>query len=163
MPSVTHAGQPPGERRLSRPPSDRYRAPDPEAKGAARGAGGRQSAGRALALGVGVALAVATALTVAGGILLITAGLLAVAGIGGWLVGGAVRTGAGGTVPAPRRVALSVGLALAGVALGQLGLWAYGQLEGGALGPLEYLAEVFGFLVPLELGLAAVAAWVAAR
>jgi hypothetical protein len=110
-----------------------------------------------------VALAVAAALTVAGGILLITAGLLAVAGIGGWLVGAAVRTGAGAALPAPRRVALSVGLALAGVALGQLGLWAYSQVEGGALGPVEYLAEVFGFLVPLELGLAGVAAWVAAR
>jgi hypothetical protein len=159
MPPVTTPPESPGERRLARPPSERYRAPEP-----APGDGGRTvSPGRGLLLGAGTALLLALAITVAGEILLITAGLLAVAAIGGWVVALAVRTGAGSTMPRPRRVAAAVGLALAGVLLGQLGLWWYADLQGGALDPLAYLAEVHGFLVPLELLAAAVAAWVAAR
>jgi hypothetical protein len=45
--------------------------------------------------------------------------------------------------------------------LGLLGIWLFGRWEGGVLDPLEYLAEVQGFVVPLELlaagGLAAAA------
>jgi hypothetical protein len=47
------------------------------------------------------------------------------------------------------------------VVLGLLGIWLFGRWEGGVLDPLEYLAEVQGFVVPLELlaagGLAAAA------
>ena len=49
------------------------------------------------------------------------------------------------------------------VALGQAGLWQYARTEGGVLAPLDYLAEVYGPLVPLQLVAAAVAAWVGAR
>ena len=157
---MTRPPQPPGERRLRRPPSERYRGPATEPDDA----GGRPvSPRRGLLLGAGAALLLAIAITVAGEILLITAGLLAVAAIGGWAVALAVRTGAGATIGARRRVVASVVLALAGVLLGQLGLWAYADLQGGALDPLAYLAEVHGFLVPLELVAAAVAAWLAAR
>jgi hypothetical protein len=54
-------------------------------------------------------------------------------------------------------------LALAGVALGQVGLWLYAEYQGGALGPIELLAEVYGPLVPLELAAAAAVAWWIAR
>jgi hypothetical protein len=50
-------------------------------------------------------------------------------------------------------------LALTGVALGQLGLWLLARQEGGVLSPLDYLAEVFGILVPLELAIAGLVAW----
>ena len=38
-----------------------------------------------------------------------------------------------------------------GVALGQVGLWLLGREEGGVLSLIDYLAEVFGFLVPLAV------------
>jgi hypothetical protein len=47
--------------------------------------------------------------------------------------------------------------------VGQLGLWLYALTEGGVLGPIDYLGEVFGLLVPLELGVAAVIGWMSAR
>ena len=156
---MTQRPETPGERRLPRPPSERYRTtagpPDEPSRPV--------SPRRGFVLGAGAALLLALAITVAGEILLITAGLIAVAAIGGWLVALGVRTGAGGTLPPRRRVVAAVSLAVAGVILGQAGLWWYADLQGGALDPLAYLAEVHGFLVPLELVGAAVAAWLAAR
>ena len=49
------------------------------------------------------------------------------------------------------------------IGLGQAGLWEYGRREGGVLAPLDYLAEVYGPLVPLQLLAAAGAAWLGAR
>ena len=158
MRAVTRPPETPGERRLQRPPSERYRT-----QAATEDASRPRSRGRGLALGAAAALLLALAITVAGEILLITAGLLAVAAIGGWFAAVAVRTGAGATLHAGGRVGASVLLAVAGVALGQLGLWAYAELQGGVLDPVAYLAEVHGFLVPLELLGAAVAAWLTAR
>ena len=48
-------------------------------------------------------------------------------------------------------------LALGAVALGQLGLWQYGRTEGGVLGPLDYLGQVYGPLVLVEFAAAGVA------
>lgn len=156
---MTRRQETPGERRLARPPSERYGAVEATPEEGSR----PQSTVRGLLLGGGAALLLAVALTVAGEILLITAGLLAVAAIGGWVVAIAIRTGAGAILTARRRGVASVVLALAGVVLGQLGLWGYAELQGGALDPLAYLAEVHGFLVPLEVLSAGVAAWLAAR
>jgi hypothetical protein len=58
-----------------------------------------------------------------------------------------------------RRRSLAGLIALAGVALGQVGIWLIARSEGGTLGLLDYLAEAFGLLVPAELLLAAVIAW----
>jgi hypothetical protein len=129
----------PGERRLAHPPSDRYRVAEP------------------------AAVAGATAITVLGGLFAVSSGLLVVAGATGWAVAVGLRFGAGATVDAGRPVLLAIGLALLAVVLGQLGLWLYARAEGGVLGPLDYLAETFGVLVPLELAGAALVAWVAAR
>ena len=49
------------------------------------------------------------------------------------------------------------------VALGQLGLWWYAGTEGGVLPLVDYLAETFGLLVPLQALLAAGFAWWGAR
>jgi hypothetical protein len=60
-------------------------------------------------------------------------------------------------------MATAIVLAIISVALGQLGLWQYGRSEGGVLAPLDYLAEVYGPLVPFQLVTAAAAAWVGGR
>ena len=49
------------------------------------------------------------------------------------------------------------------VVLGQLGLWLYARSVGGVLGPLDYLGETFGPLVPLEFAAAALTSWLTAR
>jgi hypothetical protein len=74
-----------------------------------------------------------------------------------------LRVGGGETLRTGRLVRLAVGLALGAVVLGQVGLWLYARTEGGVLGPLEYLGETFGLLVPLELAAASIAAWLTAR
>ena len=108
----------PGERRLARPPSDRYRAA--EAAAAAAGSAATVDPAASVARGVAVATAIA-------------------------IVGAAAI------------------VYLGGVALGQLGLWRYGLAEGGVLGPLDYLGQVYGPLVLLEFAAAGVVAWLAAR
>jgi hypothetical protein len=114
-------------------------------------------------LGSAAAVLTALAITVAGGVFVVTAGLIAIAAVGGWAVAATVRLGGTGALTASRRVGLAMALALAGVALGQVGLWLYAEYQGGALGPIELLAEVYGPLVPLELAAAAAVAWWIAR
>jgi hypothetical protein len=159
MRDVTGPSEPgPGERRLARPPSERYDRDEPAPAPVAEG-----SVGRALGLGSLLAVGTAIAIVLLGGVAAITAGLLAVAAVGGWVTALAVRSGAGQSLSPRERIVTAVVLALVGIALGQLGLWVYGRYEGGVLGPLDYLAEVFGFLVPVQAGLAALAAWLGAR
>jgi hypothetical protein len=153
-----------GERRLARPPSDRYRTAAPAAS-ADDGdqAEARGSLGRAIGFGALTAFVLAVAITVLGGVLLITAGLIAVAGLGGWAIAVAVRAGGLDAVAPTRRRALAVGLAVAAVLAGQLGLWLFARYEGGVLGPVDYLAETFELLVPLQFLFATAAAWLASR
>ena len=146
----------PGERRLDRPPSDRYR---PTAAGAEPEPRPTGSLGRALALGVVAAIGGAVVITVAGGLVTITAGLLVIAAVVGWAVAAAVRIGAREAVAPTTVRALAIALATGGVGLGQVGLWLLGRQEGGVLSLVDYLAEVFGFLVPLELAIAGLIAW----
>lgn len=153
----------PGERRpgrlLERPPSDRYRIAEPEPAPAARGG----SVGRGVALGVVVAIIGAAAVTVTGGILTITAGLLVIAAAAGWGVGLAMRLGTGDAMDRPARIRWAVLVAVLGLTLGQVGLWLLARQEGGVMGLTDYLGEVFGVLVPLEVLFAIVGAWWAAR
>ena len=86
------------------------------------GGGGRRrqaeaggSLGRAVAFGALTGLVLAAAITVLGGVLLITAGLIAVAGLGGWAIAVAVRAGGLDAVAPSGRRALAVGLAAAAV------------------------------------------------
>jgi hypothetical protein len=154
----------PGERRLAHPPSDRFRAAEARAAAAATPIPDpAASTARGVAMATVVAIVGAGAIVLVGGVLTLTTGLLVVAGVTGLGVAVALRFGAGDHLPSRRRVTTAVTLTIAAVALGQLGLWQYARMEGGVLAPLEYLAEVYGPLVLLELGVAAVVAWVVAR
>lgn len=155
----------PGEHRLARPPSDRYR--DAEAAAAAgkeeAAVDAAASVARGVALATAVAVAGAVAIVVLGGVLTLTEVLLVVAGFTGGGVGIALRWGAGAHLAGRRRVGIALALALGAVALGQLGLWQYGRTEGGVLGPLDYLGQVYGPLVLVEFAAAGMLVWLAAR
>jgi hypothetical protein len=164
-PDAAPATSSPGERRLARPPSDRYRVSEAAAAAAEAQAAmdPDASVARGVALAAAVAISGAAAFVFLGGVLALTEILLVVAGFTGGGIGIALRWGAGDHLASRRRVVIALGLALVGVALGQLGLWQYGRIEGGVLGPLDYLGQVYGPLVLLELATAGVVAWLAAR
>jgi hypothetical protein len=149
----------PGERRLAHPPSDRYRVAEPPPAATDASA----SAFRGLVVGSVAAVVGAGAIVALGGVLAVSSGLIVAAAATGWAVGVAIKTGAGDRLAPGRRVRAAIGLALVAVTVGQLGLWLYSRSEGGVLGPVDYLAEVFGFLVPVEFVAAWTAAWVTAR
>ena len=148
----------PGERRLQRPPSDRFRDEEVDDSPAAPG-----SAARGLAYGSVAALGGVLLTVMLGGLLAFSAGLLVVWAAAGNVVGWGVRIGGGTAFGASVRLVTAVVLALAGVALGQLGLWWYAGTEGGVLPLVDYLAQTFGLLVPLQALLAAGFAGWAAR
>ena len=155
----------PGERRLAHPPSDRYRATEARAAAAAAAADGDASASiaRGVAIATSVAIVGAVAIGLLGGVFTITESLLIIAGLTGGGIGIALRWGAGGELPRRRRAILALVLAIAAVVLGQIGLWQYGRTEGGVLPLVDYLGQVYGPLVPLQVATAAVLAWLAAR
>lgn len=150
---------------LERAPSERLagqaRAAVPVPAGAAApSAAATGSASRSLALGL-VAGAVGAAVHVAAATLLLwTGALLVVAVVLGILVGLAVALGAGPSLrPVGRRwLAIAVALTALSVAVGVN--WA---LSGMFLGPLDYLAQVYGLLVPLQAVLAATGAVAGSR
>lgn len=156
----------PGERRpasrLDRPPSERYAATQAPATPAdPTPAGATPPISRAIVAAFLAAIAGGMALAVAGGILTITAGLLVIAVVVGWVVAvvftvSVAPAGQGGRGV---RRSLAAVIALLGVALGQVGLWLIARNEGGTLGVIDYLGEVFGLLVPAQLALASAVAW----
>jgi hypothetical protein len=152
----------PGERRLAHPPSDRYRAIEAR-EAAVKAPDPGASLTRGIAVGVVAAIVGAVAIVFLGGVLAISAGLVVVAGALGWAVAAGLAYGAGEHVSPRRRVVAAVGASIAAVAVAQVGLWQYALTEGGVLGPIDYLFEVYGPLVPLEFGAAALLAWLAAR
>ncbi len=105
----------------------------------------------------------AVALVVVGGVLTFSGALLVLAGLIGGAVSWASWYGAGTTPQRSRRLLVPVVFALAAVALGQIGLWLYAATEGGVLSLGDYLGEVFGWLVPLQLVIAALGAAITAR
>lgn len=135
---VTSAPPEPGERRrvLDHPPSDRYAAAPVRATDATADSG----ALRALL----VALAGAAIITFLGGPLSVTVGLVGVAAVIGWVVGSIVRPS----------LVLAVGLAIGSIALGLVGIWLFAGLEGGVLSLPDYLGQVHGPLVVIELAVA---------
>jgi hypothetical protein len=100
-----------------------------------------------------------------GGILALSSGLVVVAAVTGIVIGWLMRSPSadGATGRAGSNVILAIAIALLGVATGQLLLWVVALAEGGVLGPLDYLAQTFGFLVPAQFIVGAVGAWLAAR
>ena len=141
----------PGERRLTHPPSDRYRAAEAAEADAIEGPDPSASAARGLAFAVVVGIVGAVVTVVLGGVTT------------GFLVGLALRIGAGDRLVGSRRVWIAIVVALLAIALGQLGLWLYARTEGGVLSLIDYLGAAFGPLVPLQFVAAAIGAWLAAR
>lgn len=161
IPPPTGAPTPdPGERRLSRPPSDRYR---PTAAAPDDPAGTAASPARGIVIAVVAAIGAALAVTVLGGVMLVSAGLVVVAAAGGWAVAIALRLGAGATIPRRGRIWLAVALAFGAVVLGQVGLWLFARNEGGVLPIADFLTQTYGPLVPLQAVAAATAAGWTAR
>ena len=56
----------------------------------------------------------------------------------------------------PKRLAIA--LAVGSVAAGLVGVWLFAGLEGGSLGLIDYLVQVQGVLVPIELATAGLVA-----
>jgi hypothetical protein len=148
---------PPSRRQLARPPADRYR---PVEQPPARRPG---SAVAGIALGAAVAAIGALVIVALAGVLAVDVGLLVVAPAIGRFVALAVGTGAGDSVGRSARITMAITLTVAAIAAGQLATWQYARSEGGVLGFVDYLGQVFGVLVPLEFVLGAVAAWWSAR
>jgi hypothetical protein len=101
----------PAQRRLARPPGDRFRtATPPPIKE-------RPDLGRATLLGLAGALGYIVPAALLLAVLSITAGLVAVAVLGGWLIGVGVRTGAWrGLAHRPSKAPLALAAALGAVA-----------------------------------------------
>jgi hypothetical protein len=161
----------PTQRRLAHPPGERYRTPPP------RRVQERPDVARALALGLGAGLATATLIAVFHAILSITAGLLAIAILGGWLIGLGVRQGAwSGRPHRPSRApgALAAGLGLATWVGGLVASWLLSMaiLPGSgrsfperlvATPFLEWVAPQIEPLHFLTLAVITSVAWVASR
>ncbi len=148
-------GEVPPRRLLAHPPSQRY-ATRP-AEGARTESGGP---GTAVLLGV-VAAAIGAAVHVAiAVILLATGGLLLVSATLGFGVGAAVRSGAGSRVGTGARRGLGAGLAVVAVAAALAANWA---LSGAYLPPIDFLDQVYGLLVPLQVAAAAAGALAGTR
>jgi hypothetical protein len=161
MPVMT-APSDPGERRLERPPSDRY-TETAEAAAAEPTPTVTGSVGRAVAAGVAIALAGALVTILLGGVLALSAGLLVVWAATGNIVGQAMKALGGAALAPPTRPIVAAAVAVGGVVVGALGLWWYAGLEGGVLSPLDYLGQTFGVVIPVQAVLAAGFAWWAAR
>jgi hypothetical protein len=142
-------------------PGDRYRA-----GGAAPGPGVPQSPsepGRARSIAILASVVVAAV----GAVLFALVsqvdlgfGLVAIAMFIGWAIALAlVWNGA----EIPRRAVLGALLGGGAIAVGLLVAWAWGRVEGGALGPLEYVNERYGPLAYLEVLAAAGVAWYRTR
>jgi hypothetical protein len=121
------------------------------------------SPARGIALAVAVGVVGAILATLLEGVLALTLGLLVVAALIGRFVALALRAGAGETIPARRRLAVTLAVTIGALALAQLGIWLYARSEGGALGVIDYLAQTFGPLVALEFVVAGAVAWWTAR
>jgi hypothetical protein len=87
-------------------------------------------------------------MTLLGGPLSITAGLIGASGAIGYVVGAAMR---------PLRLAAVI-TALGSVVLGLVGIWLFAGIEGGVLDIVDYLGDVQGPLVLIELLVAGVLA-----
>jgi hypothetical protein len=151
----------PGDRRLDAPPSQRYvDAARPPADDAQPIVG---TLARGAAVGAVVALFCGAVLVVFAVLFLFQAGLVVIALFLGRLTAVGVTAGAAGTGTRETRQAISIGLAVGTVALAQVVLWLWASVEGGTLGPFEYLAQTYGVVVPLQLLAAGGAAWLSTK
>ena len=159
------AGEP-GERppgRLDRAPGERYQPPRMGRLGRGATIDPTGSPARAVVSGAIAAAAALIVFLVFAGPLSFSTGLVVIAVFAGRLVGLVVRTAAGPTVSSDARIVMALLLTIAWFAAAQVGVWLYARAEGGALPLLDFLGQVFGPLVPLQLMVAVLVAWWSAR
>lgn len=146
-------------RRLDRAPGVRFVAPPRAA--AARGRG---ASARGLAIAILVAGAGALIFFVLGQ-LDFGPGLLAVAAFTGWMTAVALVDlgGGAGLLPGPGRIAVAAGLAGGAILAAILLDWAWAGVQGGVLGPLDYISQRYGPVAVLDIGVAALLAGLHAR
>jgi hypothetical protein len=152
------AGDRPPQGALERAPGERYTGPGDDAT-----AGDPRTPVRGLLLAVLAGAAGAALTVILAGPMAVSAGLLVASLLLGRFVAEGLRLGAGATIPRSRRAWTAIAIAVASVGFAQLGIWAYARWEGGVLSPLDYLAQTFGPLVPLQFAAAALVAWWSAR
>jgi hypothetical protein len=151
--------RPGGERRrLDHAPGDRFLA----VAAAPAGAGEVGTRGRLLA--TLIALVGGTVFFVLGQLTL-GPGLLAVAAFTGWLTAvGLVDLGGGVHVSrGAGRFVIAVGLAGGAILAAILLDWAWAAMQGGVLGPLDYVGERYGPMALVDIGAAALLAGLHAR
>ena len=162
---MPHASPPPEPG--DRPPTGLLaRAPGTRYASAGRVEGGsalRASASRPALAGAVVAAIGAAILVVLTGPLGVTTGLLLVAAAVGWAIGLAVKLGGGAALAGGRSAAIAVLLALGACVAGWIGAWAWSRATGGALGPVDFLSQVYGILVPAEALFAVAGAMLGSR
>lgn len=103
----------------------------------------------------------AVILFVFAGPLSFSAGLVVVALFVGRIVGLAARTG--GVVEPAARTSVAIVVSLLAVSVGLLSAWAMAAASGGSLGPVDFLLQTLGPIVPLQYIVATLAAWWTAR
>ena len=141
-PMTTEPGEP--RPKLDRAPGERYLRAESDVA-----AGDASLIWPPLAVMIGGAIGY----TVLGGMLGVTAGLLVLAAFLGWLLGKVVS-------PPSRAAAAGLGT----IALGLVGIWLFGRLEGGVLDPITYLDDVQGWpLVALQLAIGSALAAASSR
>lgn len=154
---------PAGDRRVGGVRVDPSPGDDPQAD--ATGATG--ATGASPVRGVGLALLAATigaaTMVVLGGPFAFSYGLIVPAYFIGRFASLGLRAGAGSTISATNRVTVAILVSLFAVALGFLGLWVFATGEGGRLTLIDYLATVYGALVPLQFMIATLSAWWSSR
>ena len=157
-------------RRLYRAPGERY-APAPQGGPGSPPGSGWSDGGATLGPGGGRAVIRAALVADAGALLFvavaqlgIAAGLLVVAAFTGWLTALALIWSGRGAVPSPRtRIGLAAFHGGQAVVLGLLIDWGYSLVQGGAMGPLAYVAELYGIIALLAVMLGAGVAAARAR
>lgn len=161
-PTAETPGERPPKRLLEQTPSERLLGQPGAAVHVDRAPSdtGAGSAARSLAFGLAAAALGAAVHVAAATALLWTGALLVVAVLLGIVVGLAVALGAGSSSRPAARRSLAVTLAVIALAVAIGANWA---LSGMFLGPLDYLAQVYGLLVPLQAILAAAGAVAGSR
>lgn len=126
----------------------------------------RPTSSAALAPAIGTAIAAgavgAAVLFVFAGPLSFSAGLVVVAVFVGRIVGLAARSGGAG-IDSATRTSVAVLVSLASLTVALVATWAFAVIGGGSLGPIDFLLQTLGPLVPLQYIVATLAAWWSAR
>jgi hypothetical protein len=117
----------------------------------------------AIGIGVFAALIPSAILVVFASVFGFTAGLVVVGLFVGRIVGISVRGAPDGGLTSDARTLVAIVITLAALSLAQVAIWLLALREGGDLPLIDFLAQTYGPVVPLEIMLGTVAAWWSAR